>query len=278
VAVLRFLGHGEGDRLGPVCAPADRAAVAMSLRRALRELGGGSAVLVGDELPCEEGWGALTGATRVRREDAPVMRIDGLSWEEVLAARSRNFREQVAARERRLRRDHDVRLRLTQDAATLSDDLDALVRLHDARWGARSRAFAGARGAFHRDFAAVALERGWLRLWLLEVDGAPRAALLGYRLGGMECLYQLGRDPAWDRSSVGFVVVAHAVRTAVQEGMSEYRFLRGGEGYKARFATDDPGLETIALGRGAGRGAARAAAALPRLPARVRHRLAPAVT
>ncbi|MEA2279143.1 MAG: hypothetical protein QOC78_4103 [Solirubrobacteraceae bacterium] len=278
VPVLRFLGHGEGDRLGPVCAAADRPAVAMSLRHVLRELGGRSALLVGDQLPREEGWSGLAGAAGIRGEDAPSMRIDGLSWEDVLAARSRNFREQVAARERRLRRKHDVRLRLTDDAAALPDDLQAFARLHDARWGGSSTAFAGARGAFHRDFAAMALDRGWLRLWLLEVDGAPRAGLLGYRLGGVECLYQLGRDLAWDRSSVGFVLVAHAVRCAVQDGMSEYRFLRGGEGYKARFATDDPGLETIALGRGAGRGAARAAGALPRLPARARHRLAAAVT
>ena len=32
--------------------------------------------------------------------------------------------------------------------------------------------------------------------------------------------------------------------------MHEYRFLRGGEGYKDRFASDDPGLETMALARG----------------------------
>jgi hypothetical protein len=32
--------------------------------------------------------------------------------------------------------------------------------------------------------------------------------------------------------------------------MSEYRFLRGGEAYKYRFANLDPGVETIGLARG----------------------------
>jgi hypothetical protein len=55
--------------------------------------------------------------------------------------------------------------------------------------------------------------------------------------------------------------------------MSEYRFLRGGEAYKDRFATRDPGVETITLAEsGAGR-AALAAAGLRRTAGRVRHAL-----
>lgn len=57
--------------------------------------------------------------------------------------------------------------------------------------------------------------RGWLRLWLLDVDGGPRAACYGFRFGGVECFYQSGRDPAWDSSSVGFLVLLHAVRAAL---------------------------------------------------------------
>jgi CelD/BcsL family acetyltransferase involved in cellulose biosynthesis len=34
----------------------------------------------------------------------------------------------------------------------------------------------------------------------------------------------------------------------LNDGVSEYRFLRGAEAYKRRFATDDPGLETVAVG------------------------------
>jgi hypothetical protein len=42
----------------------------------------------------------------------------------------------------------------------------------------------------------------------------------------------------------------------------EYRLLRGGEDYKLRFATGDPGLETVAVSRGS-----LASAALPALAA-----------
>ena len=60
--------------------------------------------------------------------------------------------------------------------------------------------------------------------------------------------------------------------------MREYRLLRGGEAYKDRFATGDPGLETVAVPRGArGRMAVGAAAAGLALPGPLRRRLTRAV-
>ena len=112
----------------------------------------------------------------------------------------------------------------------------------------------------------MALERGWLRLWVAEVDGSPRRGLVrACASPGCEWYYQSGRDPAWDEHSVGFVLLAHTIRSAFEDGMREYRFLRGGEEYKGRFADGDPGVETMVLGarlaRPAGRGRRRRARA-----------------
>jgi hypothetical protein len=50
--------------------------------------------------------------------------------------------------------------------------------------------------------------------------------------------------------------------------MLEYRLLRGGEGYKDRFASADPGIETVALTRGVvGRAALLAAKGARSMPA-----------
>jgi len=74
--------------------------------------------------------------------------------------------------------------------------------------------------------------------------------VLHYRFAGVEYSYQVTRDRAWDRYSVGSVVRNHAIRAALEDGMREFRFLRGGESYKARYATGDRGLETVGLARG----------------------------
>lgn len=246
--VVRLLGHGPADQLAPLCAPADRQDVADALRRFLMT-GGAGDLFLGDWMPADAGWASMLGATTLLREANPVLSIGGVEWEQFLAGRSSNFRQQVRRRERHLAERGDLRFRLATDSATLGSDLETLFRLHDARWKASgSSVFAGRQREFHRAFATAAFERGWLRLWLLELDGQPLAAWYGFRCGGAEWYYQSGRDPAAGADAVGFVLLCHTIREAMNDGMSEYRMLRGHEGYKARFADRDPGLESVGLG------------------------------
>jgi CelD/BcsL family acetyltransferase involved in cellulose biosynthesis len=271
---LRFVGHGPADRLVPLCAPRDRERTAGVLRRALEERIAGWQVAVLDRLPGEEHWATALGRAPLRTEPSPVLDPEGMDWEAFLQSRSKNFRDQVRRRERKLGRGHELRYRLTQNRDELERDYEALLRLHRARWGDGSSSFVPPRDALHRDFAAAALDRGWLRLWTLELDGRPAAAWLGYRFGGAEWYYQAGRDPALEREAVGFVLMAHTVREALNDGVSEYRLLLGGEAYKDRFATADPGLETVVFSRGArGRAVAAAARAALAAPPSLRRRL-----
>lgn len=263
VRVVRFIGHGPADQLGPVCAPGEPGVTA-----ALAESAAGLDwdVLLADRLPA--GGELARAGRRLLHESSPTIDIAGLDWESYLAQRSSNFRSQVRRKERKLIRDHGMAYRLSDTPDRLEQDMESLFALHRARWAHEgSGALEGTRERFHRDFAALALERGWLRLWFAEVDGEPIAAWYGFRFGGADWYYQFGRDPKWDKSSVGVVLLAHTVRDAIEAGQDEYKLLRGGEGYKDRFATADAGLETIALASG-WRGAlaisgARAGLALP---------------
>jgi CelD/BcsL family acetyltransferase involved in cellulose biosynthesis len=276
VRMLRFIGHGPADQLGPVCAPKDRRAVADSLK-ALLDGRRDWNVMLAERLAPAEGWVGLLGGTVVHREESPTLQIGGRSFDEFLASRSKNFREQIRRRARKLAREHEVEFRLA-DAATLDGDLDTLVRLHDARWSEEDEetsAFDPARREFHAAFARHALDRGWLRRWVLEVDGQAVAAWYGFRFAQIDWYYQSGRDPLWERQSVGFVLMAHTIQGAFDDGMLEYRLLRGGEGYKDRFASDDPGIETIALTRGVvGRTALLAAKGARSMPAPGRRAIA----
>jgi CelD/BcsL family acetyltransferase involved in cellulose biosynthesis len=268
LALLRFIGHGAGDRLGPICAAADRLRVARGFRSALRARRFGTAVVLGEQLPEDEGWSAALGARVLTREGSPGARIETRDWDVFLAARSANLRQQVRRKERKLAREHDLRFRLVEEPEQLAPALDALFALHRARWSTADGTHFARTEAFHRDFAAQALQRGWLRLWVLELDGRPAAAWQGFRFGGADWYYQMGRDPAAETLSVGFVLLAHTIRDAVESGVGEYRFLRGGESYKGRFATGDSGLETIVLASGDVGAAAMAAAQVGgRLPA-----------
>lgn len=273
VRVARFVGHGPADELGPVCRPTDRPAAAEALVRATADC---FDVLVADELDGAAGWPGLLDKAADARGAAPTIPIAGASWDDYLAERSGNFRNQLRRHERSLVK-QGARYRLADDPQLLDLDLDALFALHRARWADGASQFAQ-HEAFHREFAREASERGWLRLWFLEVGAEPVAALYGLRFGEIEWYYQAGRDPAWDRASAGTVLLGHALRSAIEDGVAEYRLGRGDESYKGRFATHDPGVERVVLTSGragalafaAGRAARRLAAVRRTVGARVR--------
>jgi CelD/BcsL family acetyltransferase involved in cellulose biosynthesis len=271
---LRFIGHGPADQLGPVCDPADLELVGATLSASLSQRVWPWHVFVADRLSGEHDWDRILSARAQEREASPLLPIGGLEWDQFLAARSSNFREQVRRRERKLAREHDIRFRLANHD-TLEHDFDTLVALHEQRWGKRSPTFAGPLLEFHRDFARLALERGWLRLWTLEADGSPVAAWHGFRFAGNDSYYQSGRDPAWDRYRVGFVLLSHTIREAFNDGLIEYRMLRGGESYKNRFASEEHEVTTMIRARGIGPPASVLASIARRLlPYRLQRRLA----
>lgn len=262
VRVVRIVGGRHADQLGPVCAPGDRPLAAACIRSLLRRAEGWDLFLA-ERLLGDDGWPQLLGEPAAVRESSPVVQLDTTDWDEFLSTRTSNFRQQARKFERRLVRAHRLEYRLADDPARLEEDMATLFELHERRWDgvAPSEFLAPATRAFHVEFAHRALKRGWLRLWIAELDGRPAAAWYGFRYANAESFYQQGRDPALDHTSVGFVLTVHALREAIRDGMREYRFLVGGEGYKSRFATRDAGLDSVAIARS---GAGRAAAALLR--------------
>jgi len=118
-------------------------------------------------------------------------------------------------------------------------NLDALFALHHKRWaveGGSDGIYSPAHEAFHRLSARGLAERGWARLYLLHVEGAPRAALYGWRHGKRYSFYQSGYDPEWHQRSIGTVLLGEVVRRCFADGTDEFDFLHGTESYKLRWA------------------------------------------
>ena len=255
IRILRLVGHGHADELPPICDPADvRASVAVA-SRLLDDVG--CELFVAEQIPEHHETADALGGLTYRRESSPVIEFAESGWEGYLSTRSRNFREQARRRERRLAAAGSIRFRLA-DEESLGTDLDVLFKLHRDRWAGTPSSFAEAE-PFHREFAAVALARGWLRMWLLEIDGAAVAAWYGFRYGGSDWYYQAGRDRAWDSAGVGSILLLHTIRDAAEAGARSYRLLQGDEAYKLRFATHDERTESFVVARSA-RGRAAAAA------------------
>ncbi|MDR7418505.1 MAG: GNAT family N-acetyltransferase [Armatimonadota bacterium] len=171
---------------------------------------------------------------------SPVLSLPS-SWDELARRLPSGLASRVAYYDRRLRKDHrGAAFEQVDDPTVLPDAWEDLVRLHGSRWGARGRPGAFAEplfATFHRRFAERALSRGWLRFYRLRVAGQCVAALYCLSMAGRVSFIQGGFDPAWQRYSVGTMVVAYAIKQAIAEGAREFDFLRGVESYKMRWTT-----------------------------------------
>jgi CelD/BcsL family acetyltransferase involved in cellulose biosynthesis len=245
VRKARLLGYGAANELGPV-GPLERGAEALrlSLEATRREWD----VFHGESLP-GSGWPKRLGATLLWREGSPVVTGPWSSWDDYLATRSHNFRGELRRKERRLV-ERGLVARTISSQEDLAPALDALFDLHLRRWGGEASPFFAGLETFHRAFAKVALERGWLRLRVFELEGRIVGVTHGFRFGESEWSYQFGRDPGLDHSSLGLIASGQAIRESFSEGAREFKLGPGRQDYKLRFATGDPGLETVGIARG----------------------------
>jgi CelD/BcsL family acetyltransferase involved in cellulose biosynthesis len=252
----RFAGAALGDRFGPLLA----ADVPEGLGGALFDRIVGASRRTPVELVRVEaagGWWAGAGAHRsIVAAPAgvwPVAVFGEDGWDGYLASRSRNMRSQIRRRLRALEGAQEVSLWSPASPGEVDAGMSELFRLHAARWEERPEHSSFDRPEaheFHRGFAHAAAELGWLRLYLLQVEGESVAAWYGWRLGDSVSYFQAGYDPEWASKSVGSVLFAKAARAAADEGAECFDMLLGDEAFKLRYATRvDEAEHVVVAGR-----------------------------
>ncbi len=155
------------------------------------------------------------------------------SWDAYLGTLSPNRRQILRRKARALHRDHAVAL-VDYDQKTLDAGWGHLLALHAQRWNGTGGAFRDPRTArLHRQFAAAMARTQ--RLWLstLNLDGHPVAAWYGFTSADTVYFYQGGRDPQWQRESVGLVLMSLMIQRAIERGYRVFNFLRGEDEYKS---------------------------------------------
>jgi serine acetyltransferase len=221
----------------------------------------------------EEGW---TMARRVI-ETCPYITLAGHTWESYLSSLGSSHRYNFHRRLKNLHKAGTVVFEVVEKDDQRQEALQALLSLHNRRWDERGGSEAMQTSqelAFHEAFTRVALERGWLRLFVLRLDGKAVGAMYGLRYGRTFSFYQSGFDPAYRQQSVGLVTMGLAIQHAIAEGVEEYDFLHGTESYKFLWTSETRDLARIQLfppsvGGALCRGALRGEAVAKRMAQRV---------
>jgi serine acetyltransferase/CelD/BcsL family acetyltransferase involved in cellulose biosynthesis len=194
----------------------------------------------------EHGWTA--GQTFV--DTCPYIPLRGHGWDSFLGTLGSQHRYNFNRRLKNLHKLGTLVFEAVEKEDQRREGLEILIDLHNRRWDQR-----GGSGSFHvpvmhhfhDEFSRVALERGWLRLFLLRLDGKAIGALYGFCYGRRFYFYQSGFDPAFRQHSVGLVTMGLAIKAALAEGVEHYDLLHGTEGYKFLWAKETQPLVRLQL-------------------------------
>ena len=187
-----------------------------------------------DELEAAGYRTVTTSGTRSPYLDLPA------TYEELLASVSHNLRSQVNRRRRGLEKHGVLRLRDVRGGDELQDALRTVLWLEGSGWKTRAGTSILSDPATEKlycTFARAAAGAGWLRLYILEVDGQPIAADFGCSFNGVGYLLKTGFDVEFQRYSPGLVLRAEVLKASIEEGLSGYDFLGGPDSYKLRWAS-----------------------------------------
>ena len=173
-----------------------------------------------------------------RFSKCPILRLPS-SWASLVANSSKNFKKKSKEYLRVAQRDLHIQFRRVEDETDLQNSMNQLAELHRNRWGDQSRAFRS-KGyfTFHNALAQKLLRQKRLRLHFIEQAGKPLAAFYGFHYNERYYYYQSGRNLAYARYHLGYVLMNHCIQEAIEEGASIFDFLTGAEKYKYHWAND----------------------------------------
>ncbi len=253
---LEFLGTGEAgsDYLDVVARRGSEgegvAAIAEFLKGEqltvrLRHLPPGSLAARLAKQLAGEGWAA----SLADDGQCPIVSLAGHTFDTLLGTLGASHRANVRRRLRAFER-----LGARFDRITTHDErrlmLERLAAFHAHRYAGRggSTAFSTPTvRAFHEDATREAMDRGWLRMYAIRVDGAVAAVMYGFSLDGRFYFYQHGHDAGHASRSAGLALMAWTIQAAIDEGCSEFDMLWGTEPYKALWTRDARVLQRIDL-------------------------------
>lgn len=174
------------------------------------------------------------------------------SWEAYLKSLSPSMRYFINRKERRIAKNFKAKFGIVKNECELQARMEDFIEQHQKRWNQRDFPGAFQPGAFrqfHNKIAACLFEKGYLKLYYLELDQKPVASFYLFQYNTAVLYYLSGFDPAYAGYSPGLVLMGRVIRDAIENGINEFDFMRGSSDYKFKWTREKRTNISFSLGR-----------------------------
>lgn len=161
------------------------------------------------------------------------------SFENLLKNVKKRARKSFKSKYRRLKEKFDVELVDYSKSSLVTKGMTSLFDLHQKRWKIKG----GFKGMFtdstfkdfSLDIATTFSNRGWLRLWGLEISGKPVAVSYGFIYNSKFYSNISGLETKFLKYDIGIILRFLIMEKCIHEKIKEYDFLWGNDMWKKRF-------------------------------------------
>jgi CelD/BcsL family acetyltransferase involved in cellulose biosynthesis len=156
------------------------------------------------------------------------------SWDKFLAALNGKQRHEVRRKLRRLNEAGEINYRLVEDFREVMDEMETFLTLFGLSRSDKAAFMTSQMAKYFRSLAETMAKANLLKLYFLDLDGTPAAAVMCFDYNSTIYLYNNGYDGQFSSLSVGLLSKILTIKDSIIKGRKKYDFLKGTEEYKQR--------------------------------------------
>ena len=156
------------------------------------------------------------------------------TWDDFLYQLTAKQRHEIRRKFRRLNEAARVNFRIVENPDEVGKAIDTFLALFTRNRPDKSEFMTERRASFFRALAAEMAAARILKLFFLDLDDQPAAAVMCFDYGSTLYLYNNGYDIRHQALSVGLLSKILTIKDSILRGKKKYDFLKGAESYKRR--------------------------------------------
>lgn len=160
--------------------------------------------------------------------------VSNLSSEAYIAPKGRSVSQEVSRKERKLLREHDVRIELITEPDQLESAIPDYQKVYELSWKEPETY-----PDFIPELIRISANSGGLRLGMMYIGDEPVASQLTIISGQRGIMYKTAFVPQYGKASVGNIIMINVIRHLLDvDHIAELDFGQGDDTYKSHWLTD----------------------------------------